>query len=85
MHAKPQLSALLSMKEKEFESTATGLHKSQLHTNRSNLPSLKKKNKQTTVILSGCVFLGQADVTQQITRSKAAVGSDDFSLGRLSQ
>lgn len=60
----------------------TGWHKSRLPI-LSPLNIKKTKNK-ITVILPGCVFLGQADVTQQITRSKAAGGSDDFSLRRMS-
>lgn len=53
------------------------------------LTTYQQKQKKTTQKQSffwAVWFWGQADVTQQITRSEAAVGrSDDFSLGQLSQ
>lgn len=80
MHAKPQLSVLLSMKV-----ATIGLHKSWLCTNRSNLSSPKtKKKRRLTIILLGWVFFGQADLTRQIMKSKAG-SPNDFSSGRLSQ
>lgn len=55
---------------------AIGPYESPLRINTRNIPSKKKKKKK--IILLGCWFLGQADVTWQITRSEAAGRSDDF-------
>lgn len=74
MHAKPQLSVLLSMEEKEIESSSD--QSAQILTSYQQ----KQKKKNYNDPFSAACFLGEADVTQQITRSKAAAGcSDDFS------